>query len=230
MNKKSDLNEDIEFENLNSNSTQRSTIEALRSLRQSNGNLSQIDLAISVLAVFFNANLTQKALEDILKLMNFATGCDLPTNFNQLTRLIMKSMDDEIMYKKIWYCDVCTKVYDKLENRFIRKCPICCSRLSMYFHLSIKHQLQRIFSNQKFTDVQLGNQNVIKDITDGRIYKKVMQEEKLNNNNIYTLSFSTDGVSICEKSNLGIWPIYAVCNEISIDKRFCPENVLILGY
>ena len=27
----------------------------------------------------------------------------------------------------------------------------------------------------------------------------------------------------------GVWPLYGVCNEISIDKRFCPENLLLFG-
>ena len=202
----------------------------MSSLRKSNESICQTDLAIAVLAVFFNANLTQKALEDILNLMNFATGYDLPKNFNQLSKFVINKMDDEINYTKIWYCDVCAKIYEKLENRFIRKCPNCCTRLSMYFHLSIKDQLQRILRQENISEEQLSSKNVLKDIKDGRIYKRIMKEEKSNDNNIYTLSLSTDGVSLCEKSNLGIWPLYAVCNEISVDKRFCSENVLILGY
>ena len=202
----------------------------MSSLRKSNESICQTDLAIAVLAVFFNANLTQKALEDILNLMNFATGYDLPKNFNQLSKFVINKMDDEINYTKIWYCDVCAKIYEKLENRFIRKCPNCCTRLSMYFHLSIKDQLQRILRQENISEEQLSSKNVLKDIKDGRIYKRIMKEEKSNDNNIYTLSLSTDGVSLCEKSNLKIWHLYAVCNEISVDKRFCSENVLILGY
>ena len=65
--------------------------------------------------------------------------------------------------------------------------------------------------------------------SDGRIFKRIYKEEKKGPGDIYTLSLSADGVSICEKSNLGIWPVYAVCNGLPKAYRFCPENVIILG-
>ena len=201
----------------------------LSSLRKSDRNLSQMDLAIAILVVFFNTNLTQKALEDILSLMNFTTGYDLPKTFNQLSKFIMNAVDDEIKYDKKWYCEVCVKVYEKFEDRFKRKCTVCDSRLSMYFHFSIKHQLQRILKDSSFTENPLSTQGVLKDIFDGKIFKRIYKEEKKGPEEIFTLSLSADGVSLCEKSNLGIWPVYAVCNELPKSYRFCAENVIILG-
>ena len=206
-----------------------STIEALNTLTRSNESLTELDLAVAILGVFFNSSLTQTALENILNLMNIVTGKDLPKSFNQLSKFIMKTTDDEIKYEKIWYCDVCVKSFEKLDNRFKRNCPVCESRLSMYFHFSIFHQIQRIFGDIDIKDTSLSNELELIDISDGRIYKNILKQEKKGSDNIFTLSISTDGVSLCEKSNLGVWPIYGVFNEIATDQRFCPENVMILG-
>ena len=99
----------------------------LSSILKDNGNLNEMELAIAVLVTFFNGNLTQSALEDILNLLNLATEYCLPNNFNQLSKLIMKETDDEIKYGKKWYCDVCVKTYDKLD-RYTRKCSVCDSK------------------------------------------------------------------------------------------------------
>ena len=112
-----------------------------------------------------------------------------------------------------------------------RVCPICKSSLSTYFHINIKKQIQRIFSEITVNErSHSNNTSVLKDISDGRIYKKALNEEKSTRSSIFTFSIKTDGISLCERSQLGVWPLYGVCNEISIDKRFCPENLkLIFG-
>jgi hypothetical protein len=40
---------------------------------------------------------------------------------------------------------------------------------------------------------------------------------------------NTDGISICDKSNLSIWPFYLEINELNIGKRFCIDNIIIAG-
>ena len=231
-----------EFRMIDNDTTREknSTIKIFNSLNRPNDKLSKMDLAIAILSVFFNSNLTQKALENVLNLMNFATSYDLPNNFNQLSKYIMEKMNDEIKYKKIWFCDLCIKTFDSLDEELMqcsneskkkknRKCPHCSSRLSMYFHFMIKQQLNRIFQEINLTDNEISNPRILRDISDGRIHKKISKEEKTTNSNIFTLTISTDGVSLCEKSNLGIWPVYCVCYEIKKELRFCPENVIILG-
>lgn len=100
----------------------------------------------------------------------------------------------------------------------------------MYFHLSINQQLQRIFKDLNLNDNRMPtSKTCFKDISDGRIYKKVIREEQKYCENVFTFSISTDGVSLCEKSSLGIWPIYLVLNEIPLNQRFCLENVVVAG-
>ena len=40
---------------------------------------------------------------------------------------------------------------------------------------------------------------------------------------------NTDGILICDQSNITIWPIIFVCNEIPIERRFCLDNIVIAG-
>ena len=111
-----------EFRMIDNDTTREknSTIKIFNSLNRPNDKLSKMDLAIAILSVFFNSNLTQKALENVLNLMNFATSYDLPNNFNQLSKYIMEKMNDEIKYKKIWFCDLCIKTFDSLDEELMQ--------------------------------------------------------------------------------------------------------------
>ncbi len=46
---------------------------------------------------------------------------------------------------------------------------------------------------------------------------------------IYTFCLNTDGISLCSKSNLTIWPVYLTINEIDRKCRFSPDLVLLAG-
>jgi hypothetical protein len=68
----------------------------------------------------------------------------------------------------------------------------------------------------------------IEDVYDGNLYKEhfdpdgffhgTTQEEKQHQLHI-SLQINTDGVSIFKSSKFGIWPIYAVINELSPSSR-----------
>ena len=49
------------------------------------------------------------------------------------------------------------------------------------------------------------------------------------NDNVYSLTMNIDGISLCDKSNLLIWPVFFAINEISIDSRCYFDNVIIAG-
>jgi hypothetical protein len=96
------------------------------------------------------------------------------------------------------------------------------------------------------------NENFICDIYDGTIYKNILKTEdgklqrfcfvqqenknitiikgqQITNSRAFTLSMNTDGISLSEKSDLSIWPVILVINELPIEIRFCIENVIIAG-
>ncbi len=72
------------------------------------------------------------------------------------------------------------------------------------------------------------SKSTIDDVVDGSIYKNFRRDVQ-NSKNAYSFTLSTDGVNLCEKSNLSIWPVFLAINEIPIEERFYWENVLLIG-
>ena len=110
-------------------------------------------------------------------------------------------------------------------------------RLSTYYYLPIKKQLQRII---KMNPEVFNSSNrpvhyytdFIEDVNDGEIYKELYKSELgycFEKNEAFTFSLNTDGISICDESNVTIWPIILVCNEIPKERRFCLDNIIIAG-
>jgi hypothetical protein len=56
------------------------------------------------------------------------------------------------------------------------------------------------------------------------------EEAKLfHTNQSFTFSIFTDGISMCEKSKISIWPFLLVCNELPPEDRLCIDNILVAG-
>ena len=75
-------------------------------------------------------------------------------------------------------------------------------------------------------------EDYINDVHDGEIYTELYNTELgylFEKNEAFTLSLNTDGISICDESNVTIWPSIFVCNEIPKERRFCLDNIIIAG-
>ena len=48
-------------------------------------------------------------------------------------------------------------------------------------------------------------------------------------NQSFTFTIFSDGISVCKKSNITIWPILLVINKLPIERRFCVDHVIIAG-
>jgi hypothetical protein len=107
--------------------------------------------------------------------------------------------------------------------------------LNSYYHLNIEKQLERILGNLSFSSLtEASNQdnNYIKDICDGTLYKTLLDCEDgqaIKQKEALTFLFNTDGASICKSSKLTLWPVYLIINELPLGKRFSPENVILAG-
>lgn len=73
--------------------------------------------------------------------------------------------------------------------------------------------------------------DTIEDIHDGMIYNTIYAKEIQNDksNKFFTLLFNTDGIELCQKSDIAIWPMIFVINELQIEKRFSFDNCIIAG-
>lgn len=66
-----------------------------------------------------------------------------------------------------------------------------------------------------FKDRKRADDGIIRDIVDGKEYKKHMENDFLANTNNISLSLNTDGVAIFKSSKKGeLWPLYLVINEL----------------
>ena len=87
-----------------------------------------------------------KALKDFITLSNITSNIKLPSSFDGLAKLLMKSEQTKI-YTKSWFCGVCLTTFNNLDNRFQRSCEKCQVKLNMFYYLDIEHQTKKIFSN-----------------------------------------------------------------------------------
>ncbi len=103
----------------------------------------------------------------------------------------------------------------------------------MYYYLDLIDQIKNIMSKFKLNDLAYTSQTLeLKDIRDGNIYKRILSSSDgilLKQQEAFTFLINTDGVSICSKSKLTIWPVYLTINELPIESRFAIENTILAG-
>lgn len=107
-------------------------LRVVEDAKDASGPPDKIEIACALLATFFAGKLTQHALTLVLKLFNVIVDNELPNNFDELSKLILKNNKDKIEYTKKWYCPACKK-FVILENRFQRICYICKERFYKIF-------------------------------------------------------------------------------------------------
>ena len=74
------------------------------------------------------------------------------------------------------------------------------------------------------------SENKISDLFDGEIYKNFSKNFDIQQlDYIFSMIFNTDGISVSDKSNISLWPVYFNIAEIDKDERFCFENTIIGG-
>ena len=105
----------------------------------------------------------------------------------------------------------------------------------MYYNMSIVDQIQNVIEkndylfNIRTSQTQFDN---IDDVYDGEIYQNLLQTDDgdlLKSGKAFTFILNTDGISVSDRSNLSIWPIYLAINEIPIANRYSIENIIIGG-
>ena len=92
--------------------------------------ITKEDLAAAFLAAFYGNSNTQTSLKDYIDLVNqliLTKDNQLPNSFNGLISLL-NGKKQKLNYEKSWYCGVCQKLIEKLDNRFQRECSTCNSR------------------------------------------------------------------------------------------------------
>ncbi len=104
----------------------------------------------------------------------------------------------------------------------------------MFYSLNIQEQLKHIINKFKLSDFvePCQIQSEMHDIVDGQLYKEILNSEDgplFQRREAFSFLMNTDGISFADKSNLQIWPIFLVINELPLNERFSIENVILAG-
>lgn len=91
----------------------------------------------------------------------------------------------------------------------------------------IKRKKLPITSN-KFKEIDNRNEQIISDVYDGSLYKQFRSSVNFSPCT-YSFTLNTDGVKLCDKSNLTLWPVYLIINELDSEERFYIYNTIIVG-
>ena len=178
----------------------------------------------SLLTLFYSGNLTQSAFKLVLEHTQLLTQIILPKSFDQLLNKmkIFESND----YNKTWFCQNCKKQTELVYSKQ-RSCLICNEKLHVYYYSSIKNQLELIFTRLLPRRGYDCSNDYISDIKDGSLYQNFKAAKP--SDNVYSFALNSDGISLCEKSNLTIWPIYLALNELDISHRYDFDKLIIAG-
>jgi hypothetical protein len=114
-------------------------------------------------------------------------------------------------------------------------CSSCSSAIasrapSAFFNFDLASQIQQIISsspNLFLPNHGRTNPSYVCDIADGAFYDRLFLGEHANG--FIILTMHVNGVSPNCGSDLSIWPVFLVINEIEKSKRFALENLIVAG-
>lgn len=139
------------------------------------------------------------------------------------------------------YCNSCYEIVGKNE----KNCPACNNSLTefgfkaYFMQLKLVLQLQALWKNKEFCNMvqthrfqHYSNNKAesLSDIDDGVLYKRLFQNDGvLSSPNNLSFSLNTDGAPLFKSSNISIWPVYLLINELPIVQRKKRNYALFYG-
>lgn len=156
-------------------------------------------------------------------------------------RKTVKFFTDSLIPVLTYHCNSCYEIVGKNE----KNCPACNNSLTesgskaYFMQLKLVSQLQALWKNKEFCDMvrthrfqHYSNNKAesLSDIYDGVLYKRLFQTDGvLSSPNNLSFSLNTDGAPLFKSSNISIWPVYLLINELPIVQRKKRNCVLFYG-
>lgn len=192
------------------------------------------ELIKRVMNLSIRHNLTKAAIEDLAKVLNSVPGASIqiPTTKNLLFKEFLRKSPVE-MYK-YYFCSNCDEFSKCVFSKSILRCNLCAADLSQsktsFIYMPVALQLKQIVFEyfdeitqyRKICDERKGDS--LFDVHDGILLKSITKCE-----NVYSLTFNTDGVVIHPSSKCSLWPILLVCNFLPPTIRFQEKNIIVAG-
>ncbi|XP_069465487.1 uncharacterized protein [Ambystoma mexicanum] len=197
---------------------------------------------LMICCLLIKFKLPDEAISDILTVI----GMLLPQGHCMIKslyhlRLFFKDLANNLIPTVHYYCSSCYTPVKKSTQQCTSH--VCGKNLtepgamSYFVQLSIIAQLQSLWKRNDFSDYvrthrfkhyseNIGN---ISDIYDGLLYKEMYKKGILSDKNNLSFSMNTDGVPIFKSSNVSMWPVYMLINELPIAMRKKRHNILLYG-
>ena len=196
-----------------------------------NSCLTSVELSVSLIILKARYHLSHECINDILRLFR-ECRIDVPPSYISIKNFFRKQSTDAIQKPTVKYiCPSCS-----LSSTSASLCSSCSSVMlsntpsALFFNFDLASQIQQILCsspNLRLADHNQRNTAYLRDIIDGAYYKRLLFAEQ--GNSFITLTMNVDGVSPNRGSDLSIWPIFLVINEIEKSKRFALENLIVAG-
>lgn len=130
----------------------------------------------------------------------FCSSCSIILNFENNTSI----------------CEYCQTFYQKSKLK----------KAGHYFiYIPLKEQLMNFVNSKAYLYFGKITDND-SDIVNGSVYKQLKEQNIIGINDI-TLTWNTDGVSLCKSSKLSIWPLQVCINELPY--RIRRNNIMLCG-
>lgn len=179
-------------------------------------------------------NFTKAAIEDVAKVLNSVPGSSIQiptTKYMLFKEFLCKS---SVNIYKYYFCSICTG-FSKFEfsNSLLR----CHTRgvdlkksETSFIYIPTASQLKQIVSTyfdeimdyKKICNERKGD--YMFDVHDGIYLKSITECE-----NLFSLTFNTDGVVIHQSSNRTLWALLLACNFLPPAIRFKEDNIIVAG-
>jgi hypothetical protein len=188
---------------------------------QASSRLTSTELAVSLIILKARYHLSHQCINDVLRLFRDCQ-IDVPSSYKSMKRLFRKHSTNALQKPTIKY--ICPSCASSSKSASI--CSSCASAivpraLSAFFNFDLASQIQQIISsspNLFLPNRGRTNPSYLCDIVDGTFYDHLFLAEQANR--FITLTMNVDGVSPNRGSDLSIWPVFLVNNEIEKSKRF----------
>lgn len=186
-----------------------------------------------ILSLFIQQKWTLKGLEDTAKFVNTLPNVSikLPTTKYLLVKEILRL--SKLNAHQLLYCDMC-KNYTRFDfsNKKKPNCEQCKCRVqkdSFFIYIDVKEQIEAIIE-KNFDEITEYRKSVMNKSSVTDIYNGNHLKTRLNSDdNIWSVSFNTDGVSIVNSAKSSLWPILLMCNFLPPRLRFIDKNIIVAG-
>lgn len=182
---------------------------------------------------FLKFNQSYNSLESMAQIMNLMD--DASIKIPESKYRIIKQIDPQFKIELHIYCANCKK-YTPTTVPTV-SCQTCTKQLktahSNYFvYIPIEQQLRKVIDEHWDEITSYPNspndKNVMKDIYDSIIYKKV--KAKYESCCVLSLVGSTDGAKVFENNSKSLWAIQIYQNYLHPSMRYVPNNIMCVAF